>query len=97
MATNGNGSGNGSPKKYKVVYERIGCIGAGSCVVAYPERWVMSNTDDKADMIGGKRNVEGVVELEITIKELEEFKASAEVCPVNVIHIIDMETGQKII
>lgn len=35
--------------------------------------------------------------LEFTEEELERLKSSAEVCPVNVIHIYNLETGEKMV
>ena len=93
-------AGNNSvKKKYKVVYERKNCIGAGSCVSVFPERWKMNSFDDKADLLGGKEEVKGKDEwiVEFTLDEFESFKLSADVCPVNVIHIYDQETGEKLI
>lgn len=84
-------------KKYKVVFERANCIGAGSCVSMYSRRWVMNTQDDKADLIGGRKEENGTFVVEFTLEELEDFKASAVVCPVNVIHIYDLETGEKLI
>ena len=86
-------------KRYKVILERAGCIGATSCVVMYPERWVLNKNDDKVDLIGGKVEDERreIWSIEITENELEKFRNSAEVCPVNVIHIINLETGEKLV
>ena len=55
------------------------------------------NDDGKADLIGGKVRKDGWQETEIDEKEIEEMKAAAEICPVNVIHIRKKETGEKII
>ena len=84
-------------KKYKLVYDRANCIGAGSCVSVHPERWVMNAQDDKADLINATKDEKGEWMVEFTLDELESFKLAAEVCPVNVIHIYDLETGEKVI
>ena len=86
-------------KKYKIVYDRNNCIGAGSCSAVFAERWVMNNADDKADLVGGKLESmpKRVVVLEFSDEELARFMESAQVCPVNVIHIIDLETGKQLI
>ena len=83
-------------KRYKIVYDRDNCIGAGACVIAYEERWVMDAADDKANLIGGKQE-DGSWILEFTEEELAKFMDSAQVCPVNVIHIFEVETGKKLI
>ena len=83
-------------KRYKIILDRPNCIGAGSCVIAYEQRWKM-NTDDKVDLIGGKEEQPGQFILECTKEEFEKFLESAQVCPVNVIHIFDLETGKQLI
>lgn len=87
-----------SKKKYKIVYDREGCIGVAACAAEFPERWQMSQ-DGKADLIGSEKVNENESEfiLEIGEEELEAMKRAAQSCPVNVIHIIDLETGEKII
>ena len=86
-------------KKYRLVYHRPDCIGAGACVTMHDKRWIMNSQDDKADLIGGTKisDQPEIWEVEFTEEELELFKESAYVCPVNVIHIIEVETGKKII
>ena len=86
-------------KKYKIVYDRDNCIGAGSCTAVFAERWAMNNKDDKADLVGGVLDTSSkrMMVLEFSQEELERFMESAQVCPVNVIHIIDLETGEKLI
>ena len=84
-------------KKYKIVLDREGCIGAAACVAVHPERWKMKD-DGKVSIQGeGVEKKDGNEELIITEEELELHKEAAEVCPVNVIHIIDLETGKKLI
>ena len=65
----------------------------------HPNRWVLNKEDDKVDLVGGKLENKEKQEyvLEFTEEEFAKFKESAEVCPVNVIHIIDLQTGEKII
>jgi len=85
-------------KRYIVVYDRPNCIGAGACTAANPKRWKMNyDRDGKADLIGGKEKKDTTATLEIDEKEFEAMKASAEICPVNVIHIYEKKTGKKII
>jgi len=71
-------AGNNSvKKKYKVVYERKNCIGAGSCISVFPERWKMNSRDDKADLLGGKEEVKGKDEwiVEFTLDEFEKWNS----------------------
>lgn len=81
-------------KKYKVVYEKPGCIGAFACVAVLPKYWEVGQ-DGKATLIGGKHDGDTFI-LEIDESDLEVMKQSAESCPVNVIHIYD-EDGKKVI
>jgi len=81
-------------KKFRVEYDRDGCIGAGVCAAVDEKHWEM-NADGKADLKGGKKDDDIFVK-EIDESGLEEMKAAAEGCPVNVIHIID-EKGKKLI
>jgi len=82
--------------KYKVVLEREKCIGAATCVAVYPEKWELQE-DAKVSLKDDNVKKESDNEiLWITEDELAKFKESAEVCPVNVIHIYD-EKGNKII
>ncbi|MBU1196930.1 ferredoxin [Candidatus Micrarchaeota archaeon] len=84
-------------KKYLIQYDRNNCIGAGTCVAADPDNWSM-NDDGKADLTNAQTNAAtGFLEREIDENELEKMKEAAQGCPVNVIHIIDKESGQKII
>lgn len=81
-------------KKFRVEYDRDGCIGAGVCAAVDEKHWEMAS-DGKADLKGGKKDDDIFVK-EIDESGLEEMKAAAEGCPVNVIHIID-EKGKKLI
>ncbi|MBW2982940.1 ferredoxin [Candidatus Woesearchaeota archaeon] len=72
--------------KYTIEYDRDGCIGAGGCVSADPDNWQMGD-DGKANVL--KKDIEE--------SELEANKQAAESCPVGVIHIVDNETGERVI
>ncbi len=74
-------------KRYTIEYDREGCIGAGACAAVCPENWFME-ADNKANL-KNKEVAEG--------EEFEKNLQAAQVCPVNVIHIIDKQTGKKII
>ena len=82
--------------KFLIQYDRNGCIGAGVCAAVAPDHWVM-NQDGKADLVNAKEVSEGQFELEIDEKDLEVNKQAAEGCPAVVIHIINKETGEKVI
>ena len=84
-------------KRYRVEYDREGCIGAAACYAVYKERWVVVD-DGNADLIGADRDAQNIKHtLIIGEDELAKMKESAESCPVSVIHIIDEETGERLI
>lgn len=83
--------------KYKVTYDREGCISAAACVGVDPKYWELDAADGKANLKGSTKNEEtGLWEMEIDEAELADMKAAAEVCPVLIIHIFNAETGEKI-
>lgn len=81
--------------KFKVEYDREGCIGAGVCAAVDEKNWEM-NADGKADLKNCSKEGDIFV-CEIDEADLEQMKAAAEGCPVNVIHITNKETGEKIV
>ncbi|MBI2040887.1 MAG: ferredoxin [DPANN group archaeon] len=85
-------------KKYKIIYNRTECIGAGACAAIAPDRWLMV-AGGKADLIDGKEISAGMWEaiVEADEKQIKLLIESADACPVKVIHIIDLETDKQII
>jgi ferredoxin len=72
--------------KFKIELDRDECIGCGSCAAICPDNWEVGE-DGKASF---KHE-------EIEDDEFETNKEAAETCAVNAIHIINLETGEKII
>ena len=84
-------------KKYRVEYDRDGCIGVAACVAVDSGNWKMSE-DNKADLNDSVQDPKTRLFVKyIDESELKKWKESAESCPVNVIHIINLETGEKVI
>ncbi|MGV8169398.1 MAG: ferredoxin [Candidatus Nanoarchaeia archaeon] len=83
-------------KKYKLDQDHPNCIGCGACVAVAPDYWEM-NEDGKASILKGKTREDKWEEREITEKDLQHNKEAAESCPVNVIHLTDLENNEKII
>ena len=86
-------------KKYKIRYDRENCIGAASCVASAENFLTMDESaDGKADIPKEKNPTtkDGWQELIIDEKDLVKNIEAAKSCPVTVIHIIDMETGEEI-
>ncbi|MBI3588176.1 ferredoxin [Candidatus Micrarchaeota archaeon] len=83
--------------RYKVEFDRNGCIGAAACAAVYPEAWVMQD-DGKPDVTGAARDAGNEKqELVIDEKDLPKHLEAARSCPVLVIHITNLDTGEKLI
>jgi ferredoxin len=78
--------------KYKIIYDRANCIGAGACAAMDALRFRMIG-DGKAELIGGK-NVDGKFELEVEADQ--NIIQAAKACPVEVIKVFNAETGEKL-
>lgn len=74
--------------KYKIEHNIEECIGCAACT-ALCDNWELKdiNGEEKADF---KKEI-------IDEKELADNKEAAESCPVEVIHIKELDTGKKII
>ncbi|RMD58232.1 hypothetical protein D6825_01595 [Candidatus Woesearchaeota archaeon] len=91
-------------KRYKIVFEKKACIGAAACAAVAPEYWEMQE-DGKAHLIGSSTDEDGREILVIDEEHLgEKLKAAldenveaAQVCPVQVIHVYDEESGKKLV
>ena len=81
---------------YILKHNRPDCIGCAACEAVAPDFWEM-NADSKSDIKGGKNVDNGWQELEFKEKDLQINKDGADSCPVNVIHIVKKETGEKLI
>ena len=83
-------------KKYTLMHDRPNCIGCAACAAVAPDFWTM-HEDGKSDIVGCKKRDDEWEELDIEEKNYAENKEAADSCPVNVIHIMDKKTGEKII
>ena len=83
-------------KKFRILHDRPNCIGCAACAAVAPDFWTMSE-DGKSDIIGSIKKDDETEELDISEKDFVCNKEAADSCPVNVIHIINKETGEKII
>jgi len=83
-------------KKYQIQHDRVNCIGCGACAAVAPDFWAM-NEDGKSDIVGSVKRDDEFGKLDIEEKDFAVNKESADSCPVNVIHIINKKTGEKII
>ncbi len=84
--------------KYKIEIDRANCIGAGACAAVHGEAWVMQD-DGKPNLTGSDTSNTEYQEItvELSSDELERHMQAAKSCPVLVIHITNLETGEKLI
>jgi len=83
-------------KTFKLLHDRENCIGCGACAVIASDFWEMAD-DGKSDIIKGVNRPDKWQERVISEKDVEINKEAAESCPVEIIHIEDEETKEKII
>lgn len=57
----------------------------------------MSDMDGKADVIGASKTSNGWETLDIAEADLERNMDAAESCPVNVIHLVNIGSGEQLI
>lgn len=81
---------------YKLEHDRPNCIGCGACAAVCPAFWEMAE-DGKSDIKDAKNRDDNWQERDIEEADYEGNKEAADACPVNVIHITNKETGEKII
>ena len=82
--------------KWKIDHDRPNCIGCAACAAVAPEFWEMKE-DGKSSVINAQTDDRGWEVLEIEEKDVEKNKEAAESCPVNVIHLTNQETNEKVI
>ncbi len=70
----------------KIIQNREGCIGCGTCVALCPKFWEMDDSEGKANLKDAKKNEE-TGEYELSVEEIECNQEAAEACPVQVIRI----------
>jgi len=83
-------------KKIRIMHDRPNCIGCAACAAVAPDFWTMSE-DGKSDIVGSIKKEDETEELDIEEKDYAINKEAADSCPVNVIHIVNKKTGEKII
>ncbi|MFB6167086.1 MAG: ferredoxin [Candidatus Nanohaloarchaea archaeon] len=81
--------------RYRIIYDRKGCIGAGTCEALDPEDFELVE-DGLADLKGGEEKGSDTYEKEIPGDRKEEALEAAKGCPVNVIKVVDTETGEQL-
>ncbi len=82
--------------KYKIEHDRPNCIGCSACAGVEPNFWEMDE-DGKSNLKGSNKRQDGWEERDIEEVDFPKNKEAADACPVNVIHIKDIEKDEKII
>ncbi len=85
--------------KFRVEIDKNACQGFGACVELCPQFFQFSDVYGKSTMEGAKQVVkeDEVVAETLELDKLECVREAAEACPFNAIHILDLETGEKLI
>jgi len=84
-------------RKLRIKFDKNTCIGNKACLAVDSENWV--NDGDKVNLVDGKDEGNEIYTLE---KEFDEDDAKvviegAEVCPVNAIGVVDVDSGEEIV
>lgn len=79
--------------KYNVEIDHNVCQGFGACAELC-SKFKLSDEDGKSHVEGAKKSSTGEA---IELDELDCHKKAAEACPFNAIHIINLETDEKLI
>jgi len=85
--------------KFRVEIDKNACQGFGACIELCPQFFQLSDADGKSSMDGAKevmKENEVVAEV-LELDELECVREAAEACPFNAIHIVNLETSEKLI
>ena len=85
--------------KFKVEVDKNACQGFGACVELCAKFFELSDVDGKTTIKGGREVIENnkaIVET-LELDSLDCIREAAEACPFVAIHIVDLETGEKLI
>jgi len=85
--------------KFAVEIDKNACQGFGACVELCPQFFLLSDVDGKSSIEGAKKVMreQEVVAETLELDELECVREAAEACPFNAIHIVNLDTGEKLI
>jgi len=85
--------------KFTVEIDEKACQGFGACAETCPRFFQLSDVDGKSHIQGGEKVMKENEVLSETLElvELECVREAAEVCPFNAIHIVNLETNDKLI
>jgi len=76
--------------KYKIIYDRANCIGAGPCAAVDPDDFEIDPKDGKANLKGGHEEGDKFVKI-IEADSVDKAMQSVDVCPAAVITVQKIE------
>lgn len=79
--------------KFRVEIDHTVCKGFGACVELC-SNFELSDETGKSHIKGSKKEPNGE---SIELDKLECHKTAADACPFNAIHVIDLETNEKLV
>jgi len=79
--------------------DKKACQGFGACVELCPKFFQLSDVDGKSSIKEAKKIMKEneVIAETLELEEMECVREAAEACPFNAIHIVNLETGEKLI
>ena len=85
--------------KFRVEVDKNTCQGFGACVELCPKFFALSDADGKTTIEGGKEVMkkDEIIAETLELNDLECIREAAEACPFVAIHIVDLETEEKLI
>ncbi|MFQ6065448.1 MAG: ferredoxin [Candidatus Bathyarchaeia archaeon] len=85
--------------KFRVEIDKNACQGFGACVELCPQFFQLSDVDGKSTVEGAKQVMKEneVIAETLELDKLECVREAAEACPFNAIHIVNLETEEKLI
>jgi ferredoxin len=85
--------------KFRVELDKKTCQSFGACIELCPDFFQFSDIDTKSTIIGSDKITKAdiVVSEHIELNELECIREAAESCPFNAIHILNLETEERLV
>lgn len=79
-------------RKVKIILNRSGCIGCGSCTAIAPNFFRLGD-DGKSELLGShieSKNGRQKLETEVSQEELRSLKDASQACPVQIIEVVEL-------
>jgi len=85
--------------KFRVELDKNACQEFGACVELCPQFFQLSDAEGKSSIEGAKKVTKEneVVTEKLELNGLKCVREAAEACPFNAIHIVNLETEEKLV